>query len=138
MYVDYERERPFDTLIGLVLSRVGRGDFQSSYDTADAIFIDSECGRKFVLFHRQACCECVRVEEIVGNLNDLVNDGPVLLAEESSEAYPTEDIWGNSSTWTFYKLRTLNGDVTIRFLGTSNGYYSESVDFYELTGIEEE
>lgn len=52
------------------------------------------------------------------------------MAEEVNQDGPDND-WG-SSTWTFYKLATIKGYVTLRWLGESNGYYSESVDFVQL------
>lgn len=91
-------------------------------------------GRKLVMKHRQDCCESVDIESIVGDLSDLVGV-PLLVAEEvSSDGVPPVDPGDaeyGSFTWTFYKFATIRGYVDIRWYGTSNGYYSESVDLYE-------
>lgn len=95
----------------------------------DGEMIFENTRERYVFLHHQSCCEQVYIESIVGDVEDLVNT-PILIAEESfgdtpadSDASPSE-----SYTWTFYKFATFKGYVDVRWLGESNGYYSESVD----------
>ena len=84
-------------------------------------------GRRFVFYHSQSCCENVDIEDVCGDIDDLIGS-PIMLAEEvSNEDAPVLD--RESYTWTFYRFGTAKGSVTVRWLGTSNGYYSESVSF---------
>lgn len=117
---DWEREvLKFENLVGKTLLNVSADD-----DTVD---FQCEDGDTYRLYHCQDCCEYVRVEDVVGDLDDL--RGKVLMATETSnEAHDVSE----SGTWTFYNIGTNKGCVTIRFLGESNGYYSESVDFVKL------
>lgn len=111
-------------MMGMVFSKVERGDFNGN----DAIIFTSKYSgpEDLYLAHFQDCCETVCIESIVGDLNDLVGV-PILKAEESSNYSDTD--YG-SETWTFYKFATIKGYVDIRFYGSSNGYYSESVDLF--------
>ncbi len=81
---------------------------------------------KYVLYHQEDCCESVIVEDIIGDLEDL-EKWPLLIAREDHNADGPELTNEESYTWTFYNFATFKGYVTIRFLGTSNGYYSEDV-----------
>lgn len=90
-------------------------------------------GEKYCLHHEQDCCESVTIEEIIGDLKDLI-DSPIVQAEEvTRENENPKGVkipeYQDSFTWTFYKLATQEGFVTIRWYGESNGYYSESVSF---------
>lgn len=123
---------PFETLLGMVLTAVET----DNDNEPQKIKFTTSTGRRFVMHHHQDCCESVYVESIVGDLKDLL-EYPILQAEEAQN--PDEAPDSNpaiseyeSGTWTFYKLATVRGYVTIRWLGTSNGYYSESVDFEEI------
>ncbi|EQK39795.1 hypothetical protein C672_3655 [[Clostridium] bifermentans ATCC 638] len=84
------------------------------------------------MYHEQNCCESVYIDEIHGDLNNLIGS-EILMAEEIEGESPSEvDSYFESYTWTFYKLATVKGYVTIRWFGESNGYYSESVDFAKV------
>ena len=100
----------------------------------ELVFTTTE-GRRYKLHHHQDCCENVTIESIVGDLADLVGE-PLLMAEESTSNKHPEGCtprWCSEwFTWTFYKFATRKGYVDVRWLGESNGYYSESVDFDEV------
>jgi hypothetical protein len=113
----------FNELQGKILTSV------TGTEGDDEITFTCEDGTKYMLHHYQDCCESVTVESVVGDYADLIGT-PILLAEESSSTEcPEGSTAYDSDTWTFYKLRTIKGSVDIRWHGTSNGYYSESVDF---------
>lgn len=87
-------------------------------------------GKEFIMLHYQDCCESVDVDDICGDIGSILNS-PILNAEEStSENFDEEEY--ESNTWTFYKIDTAKGGVTIKWLGSSNGFYSESVIFEEV------
>lgn len=102
------------------------------YSSDEIVFITTD-DEKYMMYHEQACCEKVLVEDIEGSLQDLIGY-PILQAEESTNETDTFDrVMGNDSfTWTFYKLATIKGYVTIRWLGESNGCYSERVTFNKV------
>lgn len=77
--------------------------------------------------HEQDCCEQVIIEDVCGDLEDLAGV-PIVSCEEYHQDGAHDD---GVLTYTFYKFRTQKGDVTIRWLGESNGYYSHAVSLVE-------
>lgn len=111
------------------------------YEDESLTFVTSD-NKKYKMYHPQDCFEEVSIEDIVGDLDDLIGS-PILMAEKITHdkeipeglTNPRKDEdydGGQSFTWTFYKFATIKGSVTIRWFGNSNGYYSEEVEFKEI------
>jgi hypothetical protein len=96
---------------------------------SESVLFTAESGDQFRFFHSQDCCESVEVNQIDGDVEDLIGS-PLVMCEDVSNEAPTraDDAPDyDSFTWTFYKFATVKGYVTVRWYGSSNGYYSEEV-----------
>lgn len=124
----------FSDLTGKVLTAINRDPSKYNKDSDLLEFVCKD-GTIYLMYHYQDCCESVYLEDICGDLNDLL-ETPILSASEdgTSEAIAGLKLYdmAESFTYTFYHLRTIKGTVTLRWFGSSNGYYSESVSFYKL------
>lgn len=113
-----------EPMIGATMSSVETPDVETMVFTA-------KDGRRFVFWYEQDCCASCTIEDVAGDLDDLVGS-PLVMAEEVSNEPEPEfpgDYTPDSYTWTFYKFATAKGSVTVRWFGESNGCYSESVSF---------
>lgn len=101
----------------------------------EVTFITTD-GCIYKMYHQQDCCESVSINDFVGSIGDILNT-PIEIAEERTSSNgcegPVDGEYDTSYTWTFYSLATVKGYLDIRWYGTSNGYYSESVDIFEIT-----
>lgn len=111
----------FKNMLGQIMSDV--------IDNGDELIFKNINGKTYKFYHDQDCCENVCIEDICGELSNLIGS-PLLIAEQiDNKDEPKCD--AESYTWTFYKFGTVKGTVTVRWLGISNGYYSEGVSYIQ-------
>ena len=115
----------FKNMVGKTITKIYKSD-------CDALLFECSDGTRYVMYHEQDCCEAVYIEDICGELHNLIGS-PIIMAEESFKyGEESEETFVDSETWTFYKFATIKGYVTVRWYGTSNGYYSESAGLYQV------
>lgn len=131
-YYESDYDIDFGILKGKILTNITGGVGE------EEMIFTTDSGEKFVLYHSQNCCEIVYIEDIIGDLSDLIGT-PIIMAEVVISNKNPKDVnkellhyQDESFTWTFYKLATIKGYVTIRWYGGSNGYYSEEVNFQQI------
>lgn len=122
----YRQERDFSALLGKTILALEGCEVGS-----ESITLKTDSGT-FRLYHEQDCCESVNVNDIIGDSTDIVGSPLLIAYEEANADGPKENDYDESHTWTFYRLATIKGSITLRWYGTSNGYYSESVQFVEI------
>ncbi len=118
---------------GDIAQLIGKTMRSVTQDGRDAIDFEADTGERWRMFYEPDCCASCEIEDVVGDLQDLVGT-PIVMAEASTNSdNPKQKEYGDDSfTWTFYKLATAKGYVTIRWYGSSNGYYSETASFQRI------
>lgn len=118
----------FSILVGKTIT-----DIQKSSDKEEeALTFTLDSGEKYMMMHQQDCCESVYIEDICGDLKDLLSSPVLRASEDCNSEDKSLDSYDEDFLWTFYNIATAKGHVTIRWYGTSNGYYSVGVDFFQV------
>lgn len=74
----YDKHVDISQLIGKIFTSIDKGAVEE-----ELIFTVSET-EKYIMYHAQDCCEHVSIEDINGDLQDLVGS-PILRAEEKTD-----------------------------------------------------
>lgn len=95
-----------------------------------------------IMYHSQDCCENVNIEDINGELKNLIGKPLIRADVKSSDKEDGTDLTKNErdeldgdTTYTFYTFATINGYVDIRWYGESNGYYSTAVSLALINSV---
>ena len=107
----------------------------------DSMQIEMQDGTKYLFEHTQDCCETVYIYDIYGEPHRLKGQCLLLVEENVTCDRPLDveakDVSADfSETWTTYIFKTDSESLVVRWFGTSNGYYSESVDISKFESNE--
>lgn len=115
----------------------------SVHSSNEEVWIDCEDKQSFRMYHTQDCCEHVRIHHIDGDETQFKGEKIAAATEEVLYRRHPEDFDDDAKfeaerdeswTWTIFRILTESGKLLkISWLGTSNGYYSESVHFTRTT-----
>ncbi|WP_083700353.1 hypothetical protein [Shewanella sp. UCD-KL12] len=104
---------------------------------SEEVRVFTECGYEY-LFSNEPDGGKVELEDFECDIEALV--GAVIISAEISTNEHSEgddnpphkyvECW----TWSFYKIETTKGELWMRWLGESNGYYSEDVSLVLVNG----
>ena len=101
-------------------------------DCDDGILLTTASGRKIRMYHQQDCCESVSIVGTDGEWHKLIGKPLLEVDVDNTETIPPSE-YADSYTQTNFTFRVDDATVICRWIGESNGYYSESVSLEEIT-----
>lgn len=119
-----------ESLVGEVLTHIDDG--------GDVIMLTTKSGRIIRIHHDQDCCESVSIEDTKGNWHDLIGKVIIEASEDVQKQGDPPPEYPDSWTRTTLTFKVDGATVISRWIGESNGYYSESVDIEDLTKSRDE
>jgi hypothetical protein len=111
----------------MITDFIGKTLIEIVNNNEEVIFTFSD-KTKYKMYHQQDCCETVYLEEVIGDWDNILNSEIIIAKEDTNR----DEAAYESTTWTFYEIRTIKGFVTLRWYGSSNGYYSESISVIQI------
>lgn len=91
-------------------------------------------GNYYIFYHDIQCCEQVYIDDICGDLNDLlfteILKSEMVSSEMSEDDLNKKEAYNDWGEWYFYKLDTIKGSVTLRWCGISINYSTKVVVEY--------
>ena len=118
-----EQDINVNDLIGETLTHIDVDDEDNQ------IMLTTQSGRQIVIKHYQDCCENVHIVDTEGHWHELIGKPIISTSHDETEM---EDAYDHG-TRTVITFRVDGATVISRWIGESNGYYSESVSLAEIT-----
>ena len=116
---EYTSAIPLEQLQGMAITAV-------VYDEQNESLLIHLNTHVLEMIHHQDCCETVYLADVVGAFEDLIGY-PLLEVSESIVDIESEY---ESATASYYNFKTVKASVQLRWVGESNGYYSETIDCF--------
>ena len=115
------------SLVGEVLTYI------DTDEKNDEIMLTTASGRKIKIYHNQYGSEWVEIVDTEGNWHDLIGKVIIEASEDVKEQGDPPPEYPDSWTRTELTFRVDGATVISRWIGESNGYYSESVHIEDVT-----
>lgn len=106
---------------------------------SEEVTLKTKEGNTLVLRYEHDCCASCSICQVDGDPMDLLGakllmcetvTGASIGVDEDLDESGNDPGEYDSHTWTFVKFASVHGYVTLRWYGSSNGYYSESPTAY--------
>ena len=108
-----------------IYKRIKSINLQADSEVVTFVFEDDS---ELEQYHSQDCCENVYVSQVDGDPMRFIGAELYTIQEKIELGEEEGEYSDGTYTYTFYTAKTSKGYLDWRWDGSSNGYYSESVD----------